>query len=60
MVLADFSKRSIQLTIKLCYTRCMLKFSNSSLKWFLNYRDNRHHFVQVNDKMLEVMLTRYG
>ena len=37
-----------------------LKFSNSVLKWLLNYLDNRHQFVQVDDNMSEPMLARFG
>lgn len=61
MVLADFSKAFDTIDYKtLLYKMHALKFSNSFLKWLLNYLDNRHQFVQVDDKMSELMLTRFG
>ena len=61
MVLADFSKAFDTIDYKtLIYKMHALKFSNSFLKWLLNYLDNRHQFVQVDDKMSELMLTKFG
>lgn len=61
MVLADFSKAFDTIDCKtLLYKMHALKFSNSFLKWLLNYLDNRHQFVQVDDKLSEPMLTRFG
>ena len=61
MVLADFSKPFDTIDYKtLLYKMHALKFSNSFLKWLLNYLDNRQKFIQVDGKMSELVLTRFG
>ena len=37
-----------------------LKFSNSFLKWLVNYLHNRHQFIRVDDEMSELIHTRFG
>ena len=59
-VLADFSKAFDTIEYKtLLYKMHALKL-NSFLEWVLNYLDNCNQFVEVDDKMPELMLTRFG
>ena len=37
-----------------------LKFSNSFLKWLVDYFHNRHQIVQVDDEISELIQTRFG
>ena len=61
MVLADFSKAFDTIDYKtFLYKMHALKFSNSFLKWLVNYLHNRQKFVQVDDKMSELIQTRFG
>ena len=61
MVLADFSKAFDTIDYKtLLYKMHALKFSNSFLKWLINYLHNRHQFVKVEDEMLGLIQTRFG
>ena len=61
MVLADFSKAFDTIDYKtLLYKMHALKFSNSFLKWLVNYLHNRYQFVQVDDEMSELIQTRLG
>ena len=59
--LADFSKAFDTIDYKtLLYKMHALKFSNSFLKWLVNFLHNRHQFVQVDDEMSELIHTRFG
>ena len=61
MVLEDFSKAFDTIDYKtLLYKMYALKFSNSFLKWLINYLHNLHQFVQVDDEISELIQTKFG